>query len=65
VVVYSGYVSLMGADGLARGADAYLDKADDESALVEKIRAVAGWLSFLIMLSRDLGALRRAGQHRQ
>ena len=41
VVVYSGYVSLMGANGLADGADAYLDKADDESALVEKIRAVA------------------------
>jgi DNA-binding NarL/FixJ family response regulator len=40
VVLYSGYVSLMGADGLANGADAYLDKAEDESALIERIRAV-------------------------
>jgi DNA-binding NarL/FixJ family response regulator len=42
VVVYSGYVSLMGANGLANGADAYLDKADDEAALVQTLRAVAG-----------------------
>jgi DNA-binding NarL/FixJ family response regulator len=42
VVVYSGYVSLMGADGLARGADAYLDKADDEQALVACLRSVVG-----------------------
>jgi DNA-binding NarL/FixJ family response regulator len=40
VVVYSGYVALMGANGLADGADAYLDKADDEQALIEKIREV-------------------------
>jgi DNA-binding NarL/FixJ family response regulator len=40
VVVYSGYVALMGANGLARGADAYLDKADDEATLVETVRAV-------------------------
>jgi DNA-binding NarL/FixJ family response regulator len=40
VVVYSGYVSLMGADGLADGADAYLDKADDERMLVETLRSV-------------------------
>jgi DNA-binding NarL/FixJ family response regulator len=41
VVVYSGYVDLMGADGLAAGADAYLDKAGDEDALVACLRAVA------------------------
>jgi DNA-binding NarL/FixJ family response regulator len=40
VVVYSGYVSLMGADGLAQGADAYLDKADDEKVLVACLRSV-------------------------
>jgi DNA-binding NarL/FixJ family response regulator len=40
VVVYSGYVSLMGANGLADGADAYLDKADDENALIETLRTV-------------------------
>ena len=40
VVVYSGYVALMGADGLADGADAYLDKAEDETTLVETVRAV-------------------------
>lgn len=40
VVVYSGYVSLMGADGLAQGADAYLDKAHDEKALVACLRSV-------------------------
>lgn len=40
VVVYSGYVSLMGASELADGADAYLDKADDEAKLVETVRSV-------------------------
>jgi DNA-binding NarL/FixJ family response regulator len=40
VIVYSGYVSLMGAKSLADGADAYLDKADDEDALVECVRSV-------------------------
>lgn len=40
IVIYSGYVSLMGANGLAGGADAYLDKADDERALVETVRSV-------------------------
>jgi ActR/RegA family two-component response regulator len=40
IVVYSGYVSLMGAGELANGADAYLDKADDEGKLVETIRGV-------------------------
>jgi DNA-binding NarL/FixJ family response regulator len=42
VVIYSGYVEMMGADGLAAGADAYLDKAGDEQALVDCLRAVAG-----------------------
>jgi len=42
VVVYSGYVSLMGASELGGGADAYLDKADDEAKLVETVRAVVG-----------------------
>jgi DNA-binding NarL/FixJ family response regulator len=40
VVVYSGYVDTMGVDGLAAGADAYLDKGGDEQALVECLRAV-------------------------
>jgi DNA-binding NarL/FixJ family response regulator len=40
VVVYSGYVSLMGAESLAQGADAYLDKADDEQALIACLRSV-------------------------
>jgi DNA-binding NarL/FixJ family response regulator len=42
VIVYSGYVSLMGPDGLGGDADAYLDKAGDDEALVACIRAVAG-----------------------
>jgi DNA-binding NarL/FixJ family response regulator len=41
IVVYSGYVSLMGRDGLPPGADAYVDKAEDETALVAAIRSVA------------------------
>jgi DNA-binding NarL/FixJ family response regulator len=40
VIVYSGYVDLMGTEGLAGGADAYLDKARDEQALVACVRAV-------------------------
>jgi DNA-binding NarL/FixJ family response regulator len=40
VIVYSGYVDLMGDAGLAGGADAYLDKARDEHALLACIRAV-------------------------
>ena len=40
IIVYSGYVSLMGAGELAGGADAYLDKSDDEDKLVETVRAV-------------------------
>jgi len=41
VIVYSGYVSLLGEDGLGAEADAYLEKSDDEAALVAMIRAVA------------------------
>jgi DNA-binding NarL/FixJ family response regulator len=37
VIVYSGYVR----DALADGADAYLEKGDDDSALVALIREVA------------------------
>jgi DNA-binding NarL/FixJ family response regulator len=40
VIIYSGYVGLMGQDGLADGADAYLDKASDEDALLDCIRGV-------------------------
>jgi DNA-binding NarL/FixJ family response regulator len=41
IVVYSGYVRLMGSDGLPSGADAYVDKAEDDGALVAAIRGVA------------------------
>ena len=41
IVVYSGYVGMLGADALGGGADAYLEKDDDEDALIETIRAVA------------------------
>jgi DNA-binding NarL/FixJ family response regulator len=41
VVVYSGYVQLMGPGDLGAGADAYLPKGDDEGALVQVIRTVA------------------------
>lgn len=41
IVVYSGYVSTLGADALGGEADAYLEKDDDEGALIETIRAVA------------------------
>jgi DNA-binding NarL/FixJ family response regulator len=41
VVVYSGYVRLMRPAELGGGADAYLEKGDDEGALVEVIRSVA------------------------
>jgi DNA-binding NarL/FixJ family response regulator len=40
IIVYSGYVSLMLAEELADGADAYLDKSDDERKLIETVRAV-------------------------
>jgi DNA-binding NarL/FixJ family response regulator len=42
VIVYSGYVSLLGEGELGAEADAYLEKGDDEQALVAMIRAVAG-----------------------
>jgi DNA-binding NarL/FixJ family response regulator len=42
VIVYSGYVRIVGATGLATGADAYLDKGDDEHALVACVRSVVG-----------------------
>ena len=41
VIVYSGYVSLLEEGGLGAEADAYLEKGDDEQALVAMIRAVA------------------------
>ena len=41
VIVYSGYVSLLEEGGLGVEADAYIEKTDDEDALVAMIRAVA------------------------
>ena len=41
VIVYSGYVSLLDDGELGAEADAYLEKGDDEQALVAMIRAVA------------------------
>jgi DNA-binding NarL/FixJ family response regulator len=41
VMVYSGYVSLLDEGELGAEADAYLEKGDDEQALVAMIRAVA------------------------
>jgi len=41
VIIYSAYVGLVGEEAVGPGADAYLAKADDETALVETIRAVA------------------------
>jgi|SRR5919108_3397268 DNA-binding NarL/FixJ family response regulator len=41
VIVYSAYVGLIGEEAVAPGADAYLEKADDETALVQAIREVA------------------------
>lgn len=41
VIVYSGYVSLLDEGELGAEADAYLEKGDDEKALVAMIRAVA------------------------
>jgi DNA-binding NarL/FixJ family response regulator len=42
VIVYSGYVRLMREGALGAEADAYLEKGDDEAALVALIREVAG-----------------------
>ena len=41
VIVYSGYVSFLDDGELGCEADAYLEKGDDEQALVAMIRAVA------------------------
>ena len=41
VIVYSGYVSLLEEGALGVEADAYIEKSDDENALVAMIRAVA------------------------
>jgi DNA-binding NarL/FixJ family response regulator len=41
VIVYSGYVRLMHEGALGREADAYLEKGDDDAALVALIREVA------------------------
>lgn len=40
VIVYSGYVRLMQEGALGQGADAYLEKGDDDGPLIEAIRAV-------------------------
>jgi DNA-binding NarL/FixJ family response regulator len=40
VIVYSGYLSLIGRELLENGADAYVEKADDEAALVAAIHEV-------------------------
>jgi DNA-binding NarL/FixJ family response regulator len=42
VIVYSGYVEMLGVERLGGEADAYLDKAEDDAALVALIRSVAG-----------------------
>jgi len=41
VIVYSGYVSLLDEGELGSEADAYIEKGDDDHALVAMIRAVA------------------------
>jgi DNA-binding NarL/FixJ family response regulator len=41
VIVYSGYVRLVGEGALGDGADAYLEKGDDEGPLLDAIRTVA------------------------
>ena len=43
VIVYSGYVSLLEKGELGAEADAYIEKGDDEQALVSMIRAVAAF----------------------
>ncbi|MBE2318448.1 response regulator [Solirubrobacter sp. CPCC 204708] len=40
VIVYSGYVRLMQEGALGDGADAYLEKSDDDGPLIAAIRAV-------------------------
>ena len=41
VIVYSGYLNILAPDQLGGGADGYLEKGDDEHALVAMIRSVA------------------------
>jgi DNA-binding NarL/FixJ family response regulator len=41
IIVYSGYVALLDEGALGAEADAYIDKDDDDEALVAMIRAVA------------------------
>ena len=41
VIVYSGYVSILDDGALGAEADAYIEKDDDDRALVAMIRAVA------------------------
>jgi DNA-binding NarL/FixJ family response regulator len=41
VIVYSGYVRLIPEGALGEGADAYLEKGDDEGPLLDAIRSVA------------------------
>ena len=41
VIVYSGYIAILDDGELGAGADAYLEKSDDERTLVAMIRAVA------------------------
>jgi DNA-binding NarL/FixJ family response regulator len=40
VIVYSGYVGLLGAEGIPLEPDAFLDKSVEGSALVDAIRSV-------------------------
>jgi DNA-binding NarL/FixJ family response regulator len=40
VIVYSGYVRLVGEGALGDGADAYLEKGDDDGPLLDAIRSV-------------------------
>jgi DNA-binding NarL/FixJ family response regulator len=42
VIVYSGYVGMLGVERLGGAADAYLDKGEDDATLVSLIRSVAG-----------------------
>jgi DNA-binding NarL/FixJ family response regulator len=41
VIVYSGYLSILDSEHLGGDADAYLEKGDDDRALVAMILAVA------------------------
>ena len=54
VIVYSGYVSLLDDGELGAEADAYIEKGDDEHALVAMIRAVAARLELELAHVRAL-----------